>query len=199
MAARCCSSQGGSTSDSPRCFGSSSTAKPGPSVASSKSTPPGSRKYTDLNQKRSMTGVGRRPAPSTCRRTASCSASSATRHARWWMLPTPHAPRLVSGGTSRMSRYSPVPPAPTAKRCQPLSWPAARNPSVSVRNAEVSARLCSHSRALSSPRTWCSTWTGLSSHGVKTRVSASGASTSATRWPCGSVSGSTRRPKRSSS
>ena len=52
--------------------GSSSTAKPGPSVASSNSTPPGSRKYTDLNQKRSITGVGRRPAPSTCVRTASC-------------------------------------------------------------------------------------------------------------------------------
>ena len=38
----------------------SSTAKPGPSVASSNSTPPGSLKYTDLNQKRSMTGVGSR-------------------------------------------------------------------------------------------------------------------------------------------
>src|SRR5690606_2296842 len=49
MAARCGSSHGGSTSDSPRCAGSSSTAKPGPSVASSNSTPPGSRKYTDLN------------------------------------------------------------------------------------------------------------------------------------------------------
>ena len=56
------SSHGGSTSVSPRCARSSSTAKPGPSVASSNSTPPGSWKYTDLNQKRSMTGVGCRPA-----------------------------------------------------------------------------------------------------------------------------------------
>ena len=55
------SSHGGSTSVSPRCSRSSSTAKPGPSVASSKSTPPGSWKYTDLNQKRSMTGVGLPP------------------------------------------------------------------------------------------------------------------------------------------
>ena len=38
------SSHGGSTSVSPRCSRSSSTAKPGPSVASSKSTPPGSWK-----------------------------------------------------------------------------------------------------------------------------------------------------------
>jgi len=44
ISARCGSSQGGSTSFSPRWAGSSSRAKPGPSVASSKSTPPGSRK-----------------------------------------------------------------------------------------------------------------------------------------------------------
>src|SRR5207247_1990597 len=44
MAARVASSHGGSTSVSPRCAACSSTAKPGPSVASSKSTPPGSRK-----------------------------------------------------------------------------------------------------------------------------------------------------------
>ena len=46
--------------------GSSSIAKPGPSVASSNSTPPGSLKYTDLNQKRSITGVACAPALSTC-------------------------------------------------------------------------------------------------------------------------------------
>jgi KDO2-lipid IV(A) lauroyltransferase len=44
IAPRRASSQGGSTSASPRRSGDSSTAKPGPSVASSKSTPPGSRK-----------------------------------------------------------------------------------------------------------------------------------------------------------
>ena len=44
MAARCGSSQGGSTSVSPSLSFASSTAKPGPSVASSKSTPPGSLK-----------------------------------------------------------------------------------------------------------------------------------------------------------
>ncbi len=44
ISARCGSSQGGSTRLSPRCPGASSTAKPGPSVASSNSTPPGSRK-----------------------------------------------------------------------------------------------------------------------------------------------------------
>ena len=38
------SNHGGSTSDSPRCAGSSSTANPGPSVAISNSTPPGSLK-----------------------------------------------------------------------------------------------------------------------------------------------------------
>src|SRR6185503_6310885 len=38
------SNHGGSTSDSPRCAGSSSTAKPGPSVAISNRTPPGSLK-----------------------------------------------------------------------------------------------------------------------------------------------------------
>ena len=65
------SSQGGSTSVSPRCAGSSSAAKPGPSVASSNSTPPGSRKYTDLNQKRSITGVAPRARALDLRRTAS--------------------------------------------------------------------------------------------------------------------------------
>src|SRR5262245_8734266 len=65
MLARFGSSHGGSTRLSPRCAGSSSTPKPGPSVASSNSTPPGSLKYTDLNQNRSITGVGRAPADST--------------------------------------------------------------------------------------------------------------------------------------
>ena len=41
---RRCSKAGGSESRSPRCAGSSSVAKPGPSVASSKRTPFGSRK-----------------------------------------------------------------------------------------------------------------------------------------------------------
>ena len=41
---RRCSKAGGRTSDSPRWSGSSSTEKPGPSVASSKRTPLGSRK-----------------------------------------------------------------------------------------------------------------------------------------------------------
>ena len=41
---RRCSNAGGSTSDSPSCSGSSSIEKPGPSVASSNSTPLGSRK-----------------------------------------------------------------------------------------------------------------------------------------------------------
>ena len=41
---RRCSNAGGRTSDSPRCSGSSSVAKPGPRVAISKSTPLGSRK-----------------------------------------------------------------------------------------------------------------------------------------------------------
>ena len=44
ISARCGSRNGGSTSASPRCAGSSSTANPGPSVASSNSTPPGSWK-----------------------------------------------------------------------------------------------------------------------------------------------------------
>ena len=44
IAARCGSSQGGRTRLSPSFSGASSTAKPGPSVASSKSTPPGSLK-----------------------------------------------------------------------------------------------------------------------------------------------------------
>jgi len=44
MRGRAGSSHGGSTSASPRCAASSSTANPGPSVASSKSTPPGSLK-----------------------------------------------------------------------------------------------------------------------------------------------------------
>jgi hypothetical protein len=42
--ARRCSKAGGRTSASPRCSGSSSTAKPGPFVAISKRTPLGSRK-----------------------------------------------------------------------------------------------------------------------------------------------------------
>ena len=41
---RRCSNAGGRISASPRCAGSSSTPKPGPSVASSKRTPLGSRK-----------------------------------------------------------------------------------------------------------------------------------------------------------
>ena len=41
---RRCSKAGGRMSDSPRCSGSSSIPKPGPSVASSKRTPLGSRK-----------------------------------------------------------------------------------------------------------------------------------------------------------
>src|SRR2546423_4706880 len=44
ICARSGSSQGGNTKVSPRCSGSSSTANPGPSVASSKRTPPGSGK-----------------------------------------------------------------------------------------------------------------------------------------------------------
>ena len=44
ISVRRASSQGGKTSRSPRRAGSSSTPKPGPSVASSKRTPPGSRK-----------------------------------------------------------------------------------------------------------------------------------------------------------
>src|SRR5262249_8097707 len=82
IAARLGSSHGGRTSVSPRCDGSSSTANPGPWVAISKSTPPGSRKYTDLNQKRSITGVGSLPADWIRARIASSWASSATRQAR---------------------------------------------------------------------------------------------------------------------
>ena len=63
-------SNGASTSDSPNVSGDSSIAKPGPSVASSNSAPPGSLKYTDLNQKRSIIGVGSAPAASTRVRTS---------------------------------------------------------------------------------------------------------------------------------
>src|SRR5262249_31893935 len=80
ISARAGSYQGGRTSDSPRREGSSSTAKPGPSVAISNSTPPGSLKYTDLNQKRSMTSVARPPAASTCARTTSSSSRSLPPH-----------------------------------------------------------------------------------------------------------------------
>src|SRR5205807_8154306 len=54
ISARCGSSHGGNTSRVPRPSAVSSTVNPGPSVAISKSTPPGSRKEIEWNQNRSM-------------------------------------------------------------------------------------------------------------------------------------------------
>src|SRR5207244_6632467 len=65
ISARLDSSQGGRTRVSPRCSGDSSAANPALNVASSKSTPLGSRKYTEWNQDRSITGVADAPAATT--------------------------------------------------------------------------------------------------------------------------------------
>src|SRR5215203_4541168 len=135
------SSQGGRTSVSPSLSAGSSTAKPGPSVASSNSTPPGSWKYTDLNQKRSITGVGRAPTAAIADRIASWCCSSSTRHARWCTAPTPQAPRCTFGVS-----FTSITPAASVKpyRVHPSSVPTCSNPSTLVRNdagAEEAANL----------------------------------------------------------
>ena len=57
ISSRCASSHAGSLREVPSSASGSSQRKPGVSVATSKSTPPGSRKYTDLKYCRSTTGV----------------------------------------------------------------------------------------------------------------------------------------------
>ena len=79
---------------------SSSVSKPGPMVASSNSTPLGSRKYTLRNQKRSMIGVGRAlPDRATRSCHASCS-SICVANAMWWIEPPPCDGCTPAGGGS---------------------------------------------------------------------------------------------------
>src|SRR3989441_9934554 len=98
ISARLASSQGGRTRVSPRCSGDSSAANPGLNVASSKSTPLGSRKYTERNQKRSITGIACAPAVNTRSRQRSWS-SSWDAHATWCTVPAPCRPPSAGGSS----------------------------------------------------------------------------------------------------